>query len=1075
MRTTMCLGEIGKRINIVQKPAEICTMSQGRRLRVMDYNSGFNFLVDTGADISVIPALKKDRVVCSDYRLFAANGTQIPTYGVKSMIVDLKLRRPYRWNFVIADVNQPILGADFLSAHKLLVDISRRKLIDQVTELGVSAVMVSSNQPSIYTVDENHPYHTLLSNFPNITKPATYKEVPQHNVVHHIETTGPPVYARARPLPPDRLKKVMQEFKYMQEQGICRPSKSAWASPLHVVMKKNGDIRPCGDYRMLNAVTKPDRYPIPRLHDFTYNLAEKNIFSNLDINRAYHCISVAEEDVEKTAIITPFGLFEFTKMGFGMRNSAQSFQRFMNNTVLEGLDFLFCYLDDILIASDTESQHKEHLRLVFERFEKFGITINLTKCTLGQSKLEFLGHEVSKEGIRPLDDKVKAILDYPKPQTVEQLRRFLGMINFYRPHIPNAASIQAELDKYLGNTKKRDKTPIVWTVKAEESFALCKASLQKATTLAHPRADTALALMTDASDTSAGSVLQQRVDNAWQPLGFYSKKFTKTQQQYSTYDRELLAIYLGIIHFRKMFEGRPLTIYTDHRPLCFAFQKLGKNDKELPRRTRQLLFISEFTTDIRHVTGQDNVVADTLSRIATISCPTVLDYERLANEQANDDYILHATQSIRDREAGSKIVFKSILIPTCNKPIFCEMSTPEARPYLPESFRRQAFDSVHNLSHPGIRSSKKLVKQRFFWPNLEKDVGAWAKTCIHCQRSKINRHTVSRIGSFEDAERFQHIHVDLVGPLPTSQQGYRYLVTIIDRGSRWPEAFPIADITAELVAKTIFEGWIVRYGCPLRLTTDQGRQFESNLFKELLKLLGVDKLRTTAYNPKANGRIERFHRSLKAALMARMQNNSSWIDELPLVMLGLRAAGRSDNGVSPAETTFGQALRLPGDFFNSPSKPEPGETSDFVRNIRETINKLKPVSTSSRNNQTLFIHPDLHSCEYVFLRNDTVRKSLQPPYDGPFKVIERGPKVFLVQLGSKQVRVSIDRLKPAYVLNTTDDGTKTSVKPTDNATQAKATARPDTVVTVPTVPQQYVTKRGRIVKKTVTFKDTYYN
>lgn len=1047
--------------------AEACTSSPSHRLSVTDSNSGFRFLIDTGAEVSVLPVKNKQSFGDSECKLYAANGSEIKTYGTKTLELKLGLRRAYRWSFIIADVKQPILGADFLTRYGLLVDLRAKKLIDCLTNMSVIASVEHCINPSIKIIDENHPFHGLLSRFPDITKPVSFKEPPSHHVRHHIETRGPPIFSRARPLPPDRYKKVKDEFRLMQEMGICRPSKSPWASPLHVVPKKNGELRPCGDYRRLNEVTKSDRYPIPRIQDFTYFLTGKKCFSTLDINRAYHFIPVADEDIEKTAIITPFGLWEFPKMSFGLKNAAQTFQRFMNTTVFPNLDFLFVYIDDVLIASETEEEHERHLRTAFERLNQFGITINVSKCAFGKSKLDFLGFEVSTEGIRPLPEKVQAIVDYPRPETIQDLRRFLGMANFYRAHIPDAAKQQAELNKFLHNSKKRDKTKIQWTEESIAAFDQCKQSLRNAATLCHPQTGAPIALMADASDFAVGAVLQTKVGDSWKPLGYFSKRLTSAQIKYSTYDRELLAIFMAVRYFRKMFEGQPLIILTDHKPLTYAFK--GNNvdsNKETPRRARQLLFISEFTTDIRYIEGKKNIAADCLSRVETISCPTSIDFDEVAVAQERDDYIANAASDGTCN--NNNLRFKKVVLPTSNKSILCETSTSFARPYLPVRFRQIAFKSVHNLSHPGIRTTRKMMTSKFFWPGMNRDIGVWAKCCLPCQRAKVTRHTVSEFNEYPSVERFEHINVDIVGPLPITVEGYRYCVTIIDRKTRWPEAFPVKEITAECVAKTIFDGWITRYGCPLKLTSDQGRQFESSLFSSLMKILGIKKIRTTPYHPISNGLIERFHRSMKASLKASL-DCTSWVDQLPSVLLGLRAALRSDNGVSAAEMTFGRNIRLPGDFYDL-KEPEVSDDSSLVEKIRHTISKFKPALKSHSNSKAFFVHPDLKTCSKVFVRDDTVRRPLKSPYDGPYQVIKRYDKVYKIKFPDRVVNISIDRLKPAYVLNDASD--MAMDQPIPDSTDRQTNLAPKDIVLQPPMPR--TTKSGRLVRRPIRFDVEYH-
>jgi hypothetical protein len=1010
------LGKLGRRRGQLN--------ALGGLIFLQDSISKKQFLVDTGAAVSVFP--HRSSAATSGPMLAGADGKPISAWGRVTKTLNFGLHT-FIVSFILAAVSKPILGIDFLSAHRLLVDpFSRAVLFASSLEPVGRAVAAA---PSKFAASISHivpAVRSLISSFPSIVGDGKGTPRPRHGVRHFVETTGRPVFAKSRRLDPDKLKIAEAEFRSLEAAGIVRRSNSPWSSPLHMVPKADGSWRPCGDYRRLNTVTTPDRYPLPSMLDLSAKLHGCKFFSCVDLVKGYHQIPMAAEDIEKTAIITPFGLFEYLFMPFGLTNAAQSFQRLMDK-LFRHLPFVFTYLDDHLIASRTLEEHLLHLQQFFQVLQENGLTINPAKCVFAVSSLKFLGHMVDEAGITPLPKHVAAVQDCPPPADIKQLQRFLGLINFYRRFLPAVArTLQPLTDLLKGSPKV-----LVWSPAAEAAFVAAKAALVAAVPLCHPAPNAVLSLSVDASDSHVGGVLQQQVGKGWKPLAFFSKKLAPAEVKYSTFDRELLAAYATIRHFRFLLEGRQFRLMTDHKPLVAAMVRV--TPPQSARQQRHLAYISEFTTDLRHTPGSENVVADALSRPPTVllsSCtpatvvlpvlsipppsdpPLTLPPAVAADAQPIDFTELAFAQpscpDVQAMLASPSLSVVSRKIGTVE--VLGDVSTGVFRPLLPARFRSAAVLSLHNIHHPGMRASRRLVCSSFCWPKMGSFVSALIRNCLQCQKSKIHRHVTLQAAHIPvPVRRFSHIHVDLVGPLPRSS-GFSYLFTVIDRTTRWPEAVPLTSTTAADCAAALLQGWIQRFGVPDIITSDRGPQFTSSLWASLCSLLSISHTQTTAYHPQSNGLVERFHRRLKNALRARAAG-ADWFLHLPWVLLGFRTSCGEDSEFSPSENVFGSQLVLPGQFLSAPESPSPS----FLQDFQGVLAGRTPLPTRHHTTPSPTALPeDLLLSRFVLVRRDAVQPPLSPLYDGPFLVLERSLHFFKIQIGARTETISTHRLKPCH-------------------------------------------------------------
>lgn len=955
-------------------------------------------LIDSGSKISAIPKTALSKLdKNAKFVLKAANSTTILTYG--QCRVKLKFAgRIYRFVFVVADVSQCILGLDFLTHFRFVVDPFRRTISNDQITFKCSPTDSPSN---CLQIDSSDPIMKMLNEINKNTKPLPNNQ----NVFHYIHTTGEPCKAQIRHFNPKMQKLIKETFDEYLAMGFVRHSSSEWSSPL-VIIKKADSYRVAGDYRALNLQTINDSYPLPYLNSFNSRMAKCRYYTKLDLRKAYYHILVYGPHICKTALLTPQGLFEWVRLPLGLKTAGQSFMRFIDQIFRDFYEFIFIFVDDIVVYSETEEQHLEHLRKVFTRLAEHSLTLNLNKCVFNRPQIDFLGYQISCEGIKPSADKVKAITDAPIPTTIGKLKRFLGTVAFYHHCVPNFASIRQPLNHYLSKEKKNNSEKITLNQRELEAYHQLTRSLAEATTLAHPRIGELLVIHSDASDTAMGGTLSQMIDGEPQPLYFFSHLFDKSMSTKSIYHKELEAAYQTIKKVEKYLIGEKVVLYTDNEALA---RSIAKPKDKTPFEARRLNFISQYIDEVVHIPSERNPAADHLSRLECnqLRLEPPIDYPKLFEEQQKE---ASAGDLKRDENRKIKRVTYN------NKEYaawFYELPNQKDLLIVPHSMVEHVISAYHNLCHPGQKATVRFVANKFFWPTLKVDCRRFVKYCERCQAAKKAKHQHIPISRIEcPANRFEHLNIDLVGPLPVVD-GYMHLLTIIDRNTRFFTAIPIKSKSTKATWTALLSGWIQFFGLPKTITTDRGANFTSNDFKSLCAAFGIHLIHTSAYHPKSNGLIENFHLKLKSSL--RALKDPDWLTRLPLVILSWNNAIREDGLYAPSQLVFGSQLVLPGDFVDQSTQSTSKPNIEMMRSYIKEMNKVKPSETNMNRNQYKHVMlKDLQSCEFVWELNET-RKGLESTYKGPYEVLERSPTTFKIMRPNGIDSVATDRLRPAYL------------------------------------------------------------
>ena len=914
--------------------------------------------------------------------------------------------------------------------------------------------------------------------------------------------------------------------------GVIQPSSSEWASPPVLIRKKDGKVRWCIDYCALNNATIKDAFPLPNISECLDVLGDTMFFSTLDMSSGYYQIPIREEDRDKTAFLTKYGLFEHCRMPFGLCNAPATFQRAMM-LVLKGLTWkeVLAYLDDIMILGKSFEDHLNNIIEVFKRFRDRNLKLRAKKCLLFQTEVGFLGKRVSKSGIAVNPDSMETIQNWPIPTDVKEVQRILGMANYHRAHIKDFSHIASPLH---GLTKKGVK--FEWTNEHQVAFDLLKKALLSSPVLSFPRnSGEPFILDTDASGVAIGAELLQVQDGQEKVISYGSYSLTPAQRNYCTTRKELLAMVRFTRQFRHYLLGRQFYVRTDHN--CMTWLMGFKYPTGL--LARWLEELSQFDMVVIHRKGIDHGNADALSRIPDkleycnfyspekaleelpcfpgckfcerayrqwsrfgievddvipLSLSKVPSYQSVRSvrhmlgseetcdgkglgetvrpvrrvlgcespqeslghsewiplpfvrplalsETQDDDGVhldrVHTLADIRSAQLKDPDI-RDLLIWTESgqQPTQAELqlSSPAVKHFwrsfsllsvaggvlyyrwvselserllliVPDGLKAEVLRLSHDIKltgHPGVARTLFCLRERYIWYGLRKDCEIYVRACPRCSREKkASKAARGALGVYHAGAPMERLHIDILGPFPKSSKGNRYILMVICQFTKWLEAYPIADQTAEQVAKVVVDNFISRFGIPTMIHTDQGANFTSALFHSVCDLLEIVKTRTSPYRPCSNGQVERYNRTLLQLIRCHLKSSDKWDEDLPLLTSAIRSLPNRQTGFSPNFLMLGREVTHLADLL----VPESGSVGDerlgYAENLRSRLRKAHALVREhlqvSQKRQKDQYDLQLRQTKYqlgdvVLRRNDSSKKGhsnkLKPSWKGPFLIVE---------------------------------------------------------------------------------------
>ncbi|XP_028656990.1 uncharacterized protein K02A2.6-like [Erpetoichthys calabaricus] len=864
--------------------------------------------LDTGSALSIISEkdykekfpnvkLKGTSVILKTY-----TGEKIAPIGKLKVTVVYESQRHLLDLYVLSRGGVPLFGREWLKS----IQLNWQSIKEMHFTSGLS----------IFPKQEK--LNSLLVHYAQVFQEGigTLKHIKAHIAV---EEDAQPKFHKARPVPYAIRPKVEAELKRLEGQGVLsKVNWSEWATPIVPVIKKNGAVRICGDFKVtLNPVLHVDQYPLPRIEDIFASLAGGENFSKIDLSQAYLQMELEESSKKYLTINTHKGLFRYNRLVFGVSSAPAMWQRAMDQ-VLQGIPGTQCYLDDIIVTGTDNSAHLTNLEAVLTRLLEFGLKANKSKCQFFRDSLEYCGHIIDKNGLHQSPDKIDAVLKAPQPENVTQLRSFLGLINYYHRFLPNLSTVLHPLNCLLRKGNKWE-----WSQDCEQAFNTAKQLITSDEVLTHFNPKLPLRLACDASPYGIGAVLSHKMlDGTERSIAFASRSLSPAEKNYAQIDREGLSLVWAVKKFNQYLYGKHFTLVTDHQPLVAIFSP----HKCVPtmaaaRLQRWSLFLGGHDYQIEFRGTKQHANADGLSHL-----PCEFKGTQNLSDPAE---IFHLTQLEPLPITSAQIQKETSRDPTMAKlfdliikgwPSRSDADLPEysnrrdqlsvcqgcimwgTRVIVPPKLCTKILEALHE-GHLGVVKMKSLARSYIWWPGIDLQIENLAKSCTGCQQTRRQPQSAPLHTWEWPSSVWQRLHIDYAGPFHN-----RMFLIVVDAHSKWPEIFAVKKATSSKTVD-ILHTLFARTGLPEQLVSDNGTQFTSAEFQAFVKKNGIKHITSVPYHPATNGLAERFIQSFKLSMKAMEKEKESLHVKIAGFLLAYRNTAHSTTGQTPAMLFLGRSLR----------------------------------------------------------------------------------------------------------------------------------------------------------------------